>query len=73
QGPCSYELNRALYRQFNVDVVVTKDSGTTGGVMAKVQAALDLGLVVIVIRRPPEPDSLPLEGILLSLKERSGQ
>ncbi|MDN5345316.1 MAG: precorrin-6A/cobalt-precorrin-6A reductase [Clostridia bacterium] len=69
QGPCSYELNQALYRQFQAEVVVTKDSGSTGGVTAKVQAALDLGLTVVVIRRPPEPDSLPLGRILELLRE----
>lgn len=64
QGPCSYELNSALYRQFGVEAVVTKDSGSTGGVEAKVQAALDLGLQVIIISRPPEPDALPLEEVI---------
>jgi len=70
QGPCSYELNQALYRQFDAAVVVTKDSGTTGGVMAKIQAALDLGLTVVVLRRPPEPDSLTLAEIMLALSEK---
>ncbi|QGP93460.1 Cobalt-precorrin-6A reductase [Neomoorella glycerini] len=69
QGPCSYELNRALYRQFKADIVVTKDSGTTGGMVDKIQAALDLGLTVVVLRRPPEPDSLPLEEIIPLLGE----
>ncbi|GAF26841.1 precorrin-6x reductase [Moorella thermoacetica Y72] len=68
QGPCSYELNRALYRQFGVEAVVTKDSGSTGGVESKIQAALDLGLQVIVLRRPPEPDSLPMEEIIGQLQ-----
>nr|WP_277998988.1 precorrin-6A reductase [Moorella sulfitireducens] len=73
QGPCSYELNRALYRQFKVDVVVTKDSGTAGGVEEKIQAALDQDLAVVVVRRPPEPGSLSLEEIIPLLGEALGR
>ncbi|MDK2820522.1 MAG: precorrin-6A/cobalt-precorrin-6A reductase [Clostridia bacterium] len=68
-GPFTYELNKELYRFYGVDVVVTKDSGTTGGVEAKVQAALDLGLKVIVISRPVEPDSLELNQIIQYLRK----
>ncbi len=32
QGPFSLELNKAIYNQYKIDVVVTKDSGKTGGV-----------------------------------------
>ncbi|MEW8958471.1 Cobalt-precorrin-6A reductase [Moorella humiferrea] len=69
QGPLSYELNRALYRQYNADVVVTKDSGSVGGVEEKVRAALDLGLTVVVVRRPPEAGALSLEELIPLLEE----
>ncbi|WP_175487355.1 precorrin-6A reductase [Alteribacillus persepolensis] len=52
QGPFSKELNQALYKQFHVDVVVTKESGKQGSFDEKVTAALDLGLDVILIKRP---------------------
>ncbi|GFN23775.1 precorrin-6A reductase [Thermanaeromonas sp. C210] len=73
QGPLSYELNRALYRQYQADVVVTKESGSTGGVEEKVRAALDLGLTVVVVRRPSESGGLPLEEIIPMLGEALGR
>lgn len=54
QGPFSRETNRALYREYGADVLVSKDSGEIGGTLAKVEAALDLGLPVVLIGRPPE-------------------
>lgn len=52
QGPFSKELNLALYRQFDVDTVVTKESGKQGSFDEKITAALELGLDVILIKRP---------------------
>ncbi|GMA48762.1 hypothetical protein GCM10025857_01190 [Alicyclobacillus contaminans] len=52
QGPFSYELNRALYAHFRTTLMITKDSGEPGAVDEKVQAALDAGVEVVVIRRP---------------------
>lgn len=52
QGPFSKELNVALYRQYKTDVVITKESGQQGSVDEKVEAALELGLQVILIGRP---------------------
>lgn len=53
QGPFSREFNRALFREYGASVVVTKESGRVGGVVEKVQAALDLSLPVVVVERPP--------------------
>lgn len=53
QGPFSRELNRAMFREYGARVVVTKDSGPAGGLKEKVLAALDLGLPVVVVQRPP--------------------
>lgn len=52
QGPFSRELNRELYRRYQAGVVVTKDSGETGGVEEKLAAAADLGIPVVMVRRP---------------------
>lgn len=52
QGPFSLELNRALFNQFKVETMVTKDSGKTGGVIEKVEAAIETGINVVLIGRP---------------------
>ncbi|MGF7185771.1 precorrin-6A/cobalt-precorrin-6A reductase [Desulfitispora alkaliphila] len=52
QGPCTYEFNAACYKQLNINAIVTKESGTRGGFKEKIQAAIDLGLQVVVIKRP---------------------
>jgi len=54
QGPFSRELNLALLRQFQIAALVTKDGGAAGGFAQKLQAAQELGVAVIVIRRPEE-------------------
>jgi precorrin-6A/cobalt-precorrin-6A reductase len=51
QGPFSLELNKAIFNQYHIDVVVTKDSGKTGGVPEKIQAAIEMGIDTVVIER----------------------
>ncbi|WP_017727724.1 precorrin-6A reductase [Halalkalibacterium ligniniphilum] len=52
QGPFSKEFNRALYKQYGVTVMVTKESGKVGTVDEKVEAAAELGIETIMIKRP---------------------
>jgi precorrin-6A/cobalt-precorrin-6A reductase len=52
QGPFSKELNKALYQQYNVTLMITKESGKVGAVDEKLEAALELGIETIVIGRP---------------------
>jgi precorrin-6A/cobalt-precorrin-6A reductase len=50
--PFSQEFNRALLREYRAEALVTKASGREGGVVEKVLAARELGLEVVMIRRP---------------------
>jgi precorrin-3B C17-methyltransferase len=52
QGPFSRDFNEALWRSWNVDCVVTKESGEAGGFEAKVEAAAALNIPLIVVERP---------------------
>ena len=52
QGPFSLELNQALYRAFQAEVVVMKNSGNSGGCEEKIDAAAALGLEVVLVDRP---------------------
>jgi precorrin-6A/cobalt-precorrin-6A reductase len=54
--PFSTEFNKALFCECQIDVLVTKASGREGGVEEKVTAAKDLGIQVVMIRRPVLPD-----------------
>jgi precorrin-3B C17-methyltransferase len=52
QGPCSRELNEVLWKDWQIDCVVTKESGAAGGFHAKAEAARSLGISLIVVNRP---------------------
>lgn len=52
QGPFSEAFNTALWRDWQIDCVVTKDSGDVGGYRAKAAAAQALGIPLLVIQRP---------------------
>jgi precorrin-6A/cobalt-precorrin-6A reductase len=54
--PFSTDFNRAVFREYRVDVLVTKASGSEGGVVEKVTAARDLDMRVVMIRRPVLPE-----------------
>ena len=52
QGAGDVELNKALLREYNADVMVTKESGATGGEDVKIKAALSLKIPTVIITRP---------------------
>ncbi len=55
--PFSRDFNRAILREYRIDVLLTKASGREGGVQEKVLAAADEGAAVVMIRRP-EPGEI---------------
>ncbi len=59
RGPYTYASERELMQNRRVDVLLTKDSG--GALTeAKLRAASDLDVDVIVVRRPALPEGLPV-------------
>ena len=52
QGPFSRKLNEELFRQYEAEVIVTKNGGQIGGADTKFAAAEALGLPVVLIERP---------------------
>lgn len=54
QGPFSTELNVAMVNSLQIDCIITKDSGDTGGFLEKCQAADQTGAKLMIIGRPSE-------------------
>lgn len=52
QGPFTKEFDKALYQQYGVTLMITKESGQVGSVNEKMAAAKELGIGTILIGRP---------------------
>lgn len=57
RGPFDVAAERELMQRHAIDTLVTKDSGGTA-TEAKLEAAADLDVRVVVVARPPLPDGL---------------
>ena len=72
QGPFSQEMNVAMLKQINAEILVTKDSGKSGGFIEKQQAAKQANVKMLMIERPLSENGLTLKQIkdeILKLKE----
>jgi precorrin-6A/cobalt-precorrin-6A reductase len=74
RGPFTVDGELALMRRYDIDVLVTKDSGGTM-TAAKLGAARQLGLPVVMVDRPPAPPANQVDSVeaaLSWLAARSG-
>lgn len=58
QGPFSCEMNEAVIKDYKIEHLVTKESGVTGGVNDKFEAADRQGIALHVIKRPDDPANI---------------
>lgn len=52
QGPFSRDLNSALFKHYGAQLVISKESGPAGGLETKIEAAVGLGIPILVWSRP---------------------
>jgi precorrin-6A/cobalt-precorrin-6A reductase len=52
EGTFSTEFNGILMKEFEIGIVLTKESGSSGGTQSKIQAALDLNIPLVIVMRP---------------------
>lgn len=54
RGPFSVKANIEHIKKFDARFIVTKDSGAAGGLVEKLTAAEELGVGVLILKRPKE-------------------
>ena len=56
QGTFSKEFNKALMKEYATCVIITKESGESGGTPSKISAAIELKIPIILVKRPTIPE-----------------
>ena len=51
QGQFSKDINKALFKFYGADILLTRDSGSAGGTDTKISAALELGIETVLVKR----------------------
>jgi len=63
QGPFSKEINKALFKFYGADILLTRDSGLDGGTDTKISAALELGLEIVLIKKAKDSIGLTVNNV----------
>lgn len=63
QGPFSKEVNRALFKFYGADILLTRDSGAAGGTDSKISAALALGMEIVLLKRAAAPAGFTVHSV----------
>ncbi len=73
QGPFGTELNEALIRQYDIGVLVTKESGQAGGFPEKIRAAEHTKIPVVMIQNPEQAGGMSMEKVLSEIETLCGK
>ncbi|MBI5680162.1 MAG: precorrin-6A reductase [Methanobacterium sp.] len=52
QGTFSKKFNKALMKEYDISLIITKESGEIGGTLSKISGALELGIHIVLVTRP---------------------
>jgi precorrin-6x reductase len=69
-GPFSQALNQALFTETRASILVTKDSGPEGGFLEKKHAALERGMEIALLQRPPQQGGVSWEAAIGEIEKR---
>ncbi|MEG1560607.1 MAG: precorrin-6A reductase [Clostridia bacterium] len=69
QGPFSVEFNRIQFIETGAKILLTKESGKSGGFTEKLEAARQCGMSVAVLVRPKEMDGVLIEEVKATIRE----
>ncbi len=72
-GPFSIECNIAMFKEYNADYVVMKDSGIKGGTVEKIKACEDIDIRPIIISRQLENGIDNLDKIEKIIREETNK
>lgn len=72
QGPFSKEMDAAMLRAVSARFLVTKDSGAAGGFQEKLEACREVGVIPVVVGRPPQREGAGLTETIALLCEKYG-
>ncbi len=61
EGPFSCEMNEAILREYDVRILVTKNSGERGGFLEKLRACRSLGVEALIIESKESGEGLSLK------------
>jgi len=70
-GPFSEELNISIFKEYNANYVVMKDSGSVGGTPQKIEACVMCGITPIVIGREFEDGIEDMDKLLEMILQSS--
>ena len=54
------ETEVKLYKEKNIGIVLTKESGESGSLSVKIEASLEVGIPILIIEKPVLPDQITL-------------
>jgi precorrin-6A/cobalt-precorrin-6A reductase len=52
EGKFSKDFNKALFKEYNINAIITKESGIAGGLKEKIEAADDLNIYTFLVKKP---------------------
>lgn len=73
QGPFSHDMNVAMLKQYNCRYLVTKSTGSVGGILEKIEATRDVGATTILIKRPTIESGYDTAQVVNKIIERASK